>query len=208
MEDEKKRVIIYIDGFNFYFGLKSKNWKKYYWLDIVAFFSEFIKDYQELVEVNYFSAPSIETDKNKRQSLFFSANKLNPKFILQLGYYSSKKMKCFQCGNSIQKHEEKQTDVNIATQIIGNVIKGKSDISILVSADSDLLPPLKLLREIAPTHKVFVYFPPKRYSSELRNFCDAFLNLENYETRFKSNVFPMEVEMPNGFKLKRPDTWV
>ncbi len=36
---EKQRVIAYIDGFNFYFGLRSEpRWKRYYWLDVVKFF--------------------------------------------------------------------------------------------------------------------------------------------------------------------------
>ena len=29
------RVILYVDGFNLYFGLRSKGWRKYYWLDLV-----------------------------------------------------------------------------------------------------------------------------------------------------------------------------
>ena len=29
-----ERVIVYIDGFNLYFGLKSKGWKRYYWLNL------------------------------------------------------------------------------------------------------------------------------------------------------------------------------
>ena len=29
-----ERVIAYIDGFNLYFGLKSKGWKRYYWRDL------------------------------------------------------------------------------------------------------------------------------------------------------------------------------
>jgi len=27
------RVIAYVDGFNLYFGLKSKGWRRYYWLN-------------------------------------------------------------------------------------------------------------------------------------------------------------------------------
>ena len=50
MED-KKKVIVYVDGFNFYYGLKSKKWKMCYWLDLVSFFNSFLKPYQELVEV-------------------------------------------------------------------------------------------------------------------------------------------------------------
>ena len=33
---EKQRVIVYVDGFNFYYGLKKdRRWKRYYWLDVV-----------------------------------------------------------------------------------------------------------------------------------------------------------------------------
>jgi len=32
--EKSARVIAYIDGFNLYFGLKSKGWKRYYWLDL------------------------------------------------------------------------------------------------------------------------------------------------------------------------------
>ena len=28
------RVIVYVDGFNLYYGLRSKGWKRFYWLDI------------------------------------------------------------------------------------------------------------------------------------------------------------------------------
>ena len=28
-----KRAMVYIDGFNFYYGLKAKHWKRYYWID-------------------------------------------------------------------------------------------------------------------------------------------------------------------------------
>ena len=39
----KRKVICYIDGFNFYHGLKQKNWTKFYWLDTVKFIESFLK---------------------------------------------------------------------------------------------------------------------------------------------------------------------
>ena len=60
--EQKQRVIVYIDGFNFYFGLKSNaKWKKYYWLDIVKLFEMFMRPNQELVAVKYFSAKPDDT---------------------------------------------------------------------------------------------------------------------------------------------------
>ena len=37
MPGKSERVIVYIDGFNLYFGLRSKGWKKYYWLNLKEF---------------------------------------------------------------------------------------------------------------------------------------------------------------------------
>lgn len=88
--DRKQKLIFYIDGFNFYFGLKEKKWKKFYWLDVVEFCSKFLRKHQELIEVKYFSAIPKDIVKHDRQDLFFSANKLNPKFKLILGKYLGK----------------------------------------------------------------------------------------------------------------------
>lgn len=78
------RIIVYVDGFNFYYGLKASRWRKYYWLDLVSFFEKFVRPHQELIQVNYFSAIPHHRDKEDRQDLFFSANKINPKFRLHL----------------------------------------------------------------------------------------------------------------------------
>ena len=103
---EKQRVIVYVDGFNFYYGLKAiaskdKRWKKFYWLDIVSFFEKMLTDKQELVAVNYFSARPHDLNASKRQDLLFSANKLNPKFRLILGKYLKKNITCKKCGSII-----------------------------------------------------------------------------------------------------------
>ena len=69
---EKQRVIVYIDGFNFYYGLKKDvRWKKYYWLDIVGLFEMFMRPNQELIAVKYFSARVDDIDQGMRQNAFF-----------------------------------------------------------------------------------------------------------------------------------------
>ena len=68
---QNQRVIVYVDGFNFYYGLKySPRWKKFYWLDMVALFEKFLKPNQELIAVKYFSARPDEPGKNARQSFY------------------------------------------------------------------------------------------------------------------------------------------
>ena len=138
----KQRVIVYIDGFNFYYGLKrNSRWKRYYWIDFVRLFESFMKPHQELVAVKYFSAKPISNeDKAERQSLLFKANEENPKFQLVLGKYLQKSLTCKNCGYKITTYEEKESDVRIATQIVRDAFEKSCDVAIVVSADSDMNP--------------------------------------------------------------------
>ena len=207
-----QKVKVYIDGFNFYFGLKDmvkkdRSWKKFYWLDIVNFFESMLTKKQQLEKVVYFSARPHDINASKRQDLLFSANKLNNKFQLVLGKYLKKEITCRNCGNIIQTYEEKETDVRIATQIINDVYNKSCDISIIVSADSDIIPSVELIKEINPNHKIFVYFPPLRYSVNLSNSCDGEKKLANFKARFNKSMLPDEVILPNGTELSRPENW-
>jgi len=207
MPDKKKSVIFYVDGYNLYYGLKSKNWKKFYWLDIVGFFEKFLKPYQQLIEVNYFSAIPKNQGKQQRQELFFSANKLNSKFNLFLGKYFDKLITCYNCGKTFNSYEEKQTDVHIATKMIRDVVLNKCEISILVSADSDLIPSIDFIREYKPTHKIFVYFPPDRISFDLKSSVNKYIKLENHLPKFQSSMLKDKIKLPNGYIIERPSKW-
>ena len=173
---------------------------------MVKFFSLFIKSDQVLQNVFYFTAVPKNQGKKDRQDLLLSANKLDPKFILVFGKYIQKELKFN--NQTFKTFEEKQTDVNIAVEMIRNVILDKCDISILVSADSDLLPAIHLIRELSPNHKILVFFPPNRYSADLHQHCDVSINLTRYEYRFKTSLLEAEFLLPNGYKIVKPITWV
>lgn len=205
---EKEKVIVYVDGFNFYYGLKqSLKWRKYYWLDIVKLFESFMRTNQELVAVKYFSAKSTDIEQSRRQNAFFQANKENPKFYLILGKYLKKEITCFNCGNIIHTHEEKETDVRIATQIVADAYEKNSDVSIVVSADSDMVPAIELA--LQAKQKVFVYFPPNQYSSNLASMgMTRPTYLHKYESRFKQCLLPdvIHLSIPD-FDLHIPNEW-
>ncbi|MBU2446610.1 MAG: NYN domain-containing protein [Bacteroidetes bacterium] len=203
--DNKKRIIFYIDGFNLYFDLRSKRWEKYYWLDLVKFCSQFLKPYQDLIEVNYFTAIQKSRGKQDRQDLFLSANKLNHKFNLFLGKYLEKEMNIN--GQLIKTYEEKETDVHIAVKMIRDVVFDRCDISVLISTDSDLIPPIDFIHEYKPNHKIFVYFPPARFSYDLKQKSTNIIYLQNHESKFLISQFPAELPLPNGYVLKRPNSW-
>ena len=205
---EKQKVIVYVDGFNFYYGLKSeRRWQRYYWLDIVGLFEKFMRKDQELVLVKYFSARPTDKDKNSRQYAFFQANKENPKFKLILGKYLKKDIKCFKCGNTIHTYEEKESDVRLATQLVYDAYEHNCDVSILVSADSDMVPAVELA--IQAGQKVYLYFPPNHYSSNLNVMASGKpLLLSKYETRFHQSLLPDVVHLKgSNYDLRIPDLW-
>lgn len=206
MEQRKQKVIVYVDGFNFYYGLKSKNWRKYYWLDMVKFAEKLLRSHQELVEVCYFSAKPTDVQKSKRQDAFFQANKLNPRFTLYLGKYLTKNITCKYCHRINHSFEEKETDVRIATTILADVYQKKCDITFLVSADSDLVPPIERIKEIAPAHKIIVCFPPNRHSYHLQKWNNGVRMLTDVKF-YEASLLPETIALPDGFVLRRPDKW-
>jgi hypothetical protein len=88
------RVMVYVDGFNLYFGLRSKGWRKYYWLDLNALSTALMKPDQTLAGVNYFTSRIRNTGDNvpdmQRQSVYLEALGTLPDVQLLFGHYLQK----------------------------------------------------------------------------------------------------------------------
>ena len=72
-----QRVAVYIDGFNLYYGLRAKGWRRYFWLDVRRLSEKLLRPNQHLVEVHYFTASVVPEPNNpgkfKRQKTFLEA---------------------------------------------------------------------------------------------------------------------------------------
>ncbi len=203
------RVISYIDGFNLYFGLRAKGWKKYYWLDLVSLSSALLKSDQQLEHCHYFTA-RIRTGTNqsqdaRRQSLWLDALSSLPELTIHYGHYLPKPVECKRCGNTWTTFEEKMTDVNIAAQMLTDAYEDRFDIALVISADSDLTTPIRLLRERMPQKRVIVVFPPERRSAELKKTANGTVVLG--ENKLRQNLLPENITTSSGFVLTRPPQW-
>lgn len=212
-----KRVTFYIDGFNFYFGLKRTKkiepaWKRYYWIDVVKLFESFLGNGQVLEKVIYFTASPLSPQKNSRQSAFLNANKLinGERFEVIRGKYLEKHIICPYCKGDISRPEEKKTDVNISVRMIEDCVLDKTDTIALVSADSDLVPPLEFIQKYYPGKAIKVYFPPSNYSNDLKDNIihhrsKPVLLIKN-QRRFEAAIMPEKVT--DGIKQYIiPDKW-
>jgi uncharacterized LabA/DUF88 family protein len=201
-----ERVIAYIDGFNLYFGLKSKGWKRYYWLNQKAMIQNLLNQNQELALIKYFtSRVSFPPDKVKRQGDYLEALMTLSDLKIYYGKYQMNKQECRRCGNIQFVPNEKMTDVNIAVEILKDAYRDKFDTAFLVSADSDLSAPVQAIKELFPAKRIIVGFPPNRSSFVLTQLASAFINIGR--RTFAKSVFPDEVAKPDGFILRKPHEW-
>lgn len=204
-----QRIIAYIDGFNLYFGLKSKGWQRYYWLNIQLLVQNLLKVDQQLVMTKYFTShvipPPKDQGKTKRQITYLEALQTLDNFQIIYGHYLRKLQTCLNCHKSWVNNEEKMTDVNIAVELITDAFHNNFDTALLVSGDSDLTSPLKKVRDVFPKKRVVIAFPPNRESSYLKKFASASFIIGR--RNIAKSQFPDKVIKKVGFVLERPINW-
>ena len=201
-----QKVITYIDGFNLYFGLKDKGWKRYYWLNLVTLAKCFLKPGQSLQKVKYFTSRiSLPPDKAKRQNEFIEALETLPELGIYYGKYQTNDITCTKCGHTMLKPNEKMTDVNIAVEMLADAFMDSFDVAILISADSDLTGPIRHIKKMFPQKLVIVAFPPSRFSYELKKIADATFTIGR--KKLAESIFPDRITKMDGYILKRPEQW-
>jgi len=212
-----ERVNFYVDGFNFYYGLRrlkatDSDWQKFYWLDFVKLFQHFIGENQFLQKVCYFTAPPLKIGKSNRQSLLLKANILlnGNRFEVIKGQFYEKELICPVCKSTYTKPEEKRTDVNISVRMMEDCSLNNVDTLVLVCADSDLIPPLLSIKKYHPEKKIRVYFPPDNFSGALMDFMRAckgnVVRLENNKVKFFNSIMP-DIVAKDGKKYPIPTKW-
>ena len=97
------------------------------------------------------------------------------------------------------------TDVNIAIELLTDALQDNFDIALLISADGDLVSPVKKVKQLFPNKRVIVVFPPKRHSNALESVADVCLHLDR--ATLAKSVFRDEVVKADGFVLRRPSRW-
>ena len=205
-----ERVIVYIDGFNLYFGLKSAAYEKYLWLDLERFAREIINPHtQQLVKTRYFTARiSQPPSKALRQGAYLDALKEHsPNLSIHFGKYQTTTKTCRLCGHTHDLSSEKMTDVNIASELLHDLFMDLFDVAFVVSADSDLVTPIEKTRLIAPHKRVVSVFPPKRKSKHLRQVANGSIDIQEAHLSVSQLPNPV-VRRSDGYLFNRPVTWI
>ena len=168
-----ERVIVYIDGFNLYYGLRESRYHRFYWLDIQRVALNMLYQNQQLEIVRYFTAKihhnSNDPDKTKRQANYLKDLESLPNVCIHYGYYHIDRGKKCRCCNTVLKtHKEKMTDINIAVKLLEDAQNDMFDTALLVSGDSDLSGAIESIHSRYDKKQVIAYFPPARRSKKNR----------------------------------------
>ena len=203
---KKERIIVYVDGFNLYFGIIEAGFINCKWLNINNLVNNLLRPNQELIEIKYFtSRVSNNPDKQKRQTTYIEALE-SVGIKIYYGHYQSDAIECRQCGNIWPTYHEKMTDVNIATQILIDAYQDKYDMAMLLSGDSDLVPPIKAIHGLFKNKRVFVAFPPKRHNSSVALVAKGSIIIGR--KKLVDSQFDNEVPKKDGFILRKPKEWL
>jgi len=169
------KVACYIDGFNIYHAIDDANRAQrgalnhLKWVNLSLLMKEFTDpNHHEVVAVKYFTAyPSWKPDREVRHREYVKALK---HYGVQeiLGQFKSKDAYCKLCKGTYRAMEEKESDVNIAMHLIADAFQSIFDQAFLVTNDSDLLGPVRMVRELFPKKRLKIISPPyRRHSKEL-----------------------------------------
>ncbi len=204
-----QRVAVYVDGLNLYYGLKSRGWRRFYWLDVQQLAGMLLRPGQSLSIVRYFTARFLpqahDPSQHTRQETYLQALATRPVLTIQYGHHLPKTGACQQCGATWTTFEEKMTDVNIAVALLRDAQLNAFDTAILISADSDLTGPIDTVLREHPGKRVVVAFPPNRTSGRLRSCATAAFTLGR--ALISSSQLPPQVVKPDGHVLTKPPRW-
>ena len=150
------RTSIYVDDFNLYYrALKGTPYK---WLDIKLLLANLLQPQNKIVEIKYFTAivsGIFDANQPIRQKTYIRAfESYIHEITMHYGHFLSHAVNAPKAPltsplsfTKIYKTEEKGSDVNLAVHILNDAWLDKYDCAVIISNDSDLAEPLRVIRK-------------------------------------------------------------
>ena len=207
------RTSVYVDGFNLYYrALKGTPYK---WLDLKLLASNLLQPHNRITEIKYFTAlvsGMFDPGQPIRQKTYIRAlEKYIPEISVYYGHFLSHAISAPKAPLSkpptfteIIRTEEKGSDVNLAVHLLNDAWLDKFDCAVIISNDSDLAEPIRLIREQHRTKKIGLLSPliKGHPSHELQKHA-------HFVKRIRKGVLRIS-QLPSRIpdtKIHKPDAW-
>jgi hypothetical protein len=168
---------VYIDGFNLYYGcLRSSPYK---WLDLGTMCAKLLPG-NEIRRIRYFTAriqarPN-DPDGPNRQDAYLGAIQSIPSLTVHYGHFLASETWAMLVNPpprpaspfvKVHKMEEKGSDVNLGAWMITYAFEDDCELATLITNDSDLAEPMRIVRERCGKSVGLINPHPRRASRAL-----------------------------------------
>lgn len=158
----KKRVAVYVDGFNLYHAIDDLNDPSLKWLNLNALAQNLLRPSETLVKCHYFTS-IVDWNPQKEANHRAYCEALAAHGVeITYGKFKSSMKHCAQFGRQCRFREEKRTDVALGVQIVTDALNGVFDRLILVTADTDQIPSVSMVKKLRPDIQLTWAAPPNR----------------------------------------------
>jgi NYN domain-containing protein len=149
------RTNVYVDGFNLYYGCLKGS--PYRWLDLETLCVQLLPRHT-IQRVRYFTAKvSVRPNKTHdpiHQDAYLRALATRSTMSIHLGHFLTKPAKLPLANPApggpkfadVLRTEEKGSDVNLATYLLADAFRHDADAFVIISNDSDLTEPMRIVR--------------------------------------------------------------
>lgn len=209
-----RKVFVYVDGFNLYHRALEKH-PKLKWLCLRTLISTHLFPKDDISRIKYFTAPvdpesPTLTAKRLRQIAYWDALKSTGVTIVE-GRLVPRWYDCrADCKKQYRKMAEKMSDVSLALHVYRDFVEHRPQVVIVLSADLDLLPALKMIRECGhPQPMLQVLLPTDdndTYFSRYEDYKVTARLLKMQHHWLVSSQLPDQINTA-GPVLQRPDMW-
>jgi hypothetical protein len=217
------RTIVYVDGHNLYYGLLRNSAHK--WLDLFALFqNHLLGPDTELIEVRYYTSPvlgkvSDDPESPLRQRLYLQAlRKMPPRRVCiiegKMVMYTShlRLAKPLPLAPSISRIQvcqfrEKNTDINLAADLITGAWLGAYEQAVICTNDSDLTGALAAVRKHHPRLSLGIVAPIP--GTDHRRLSNSLMQHASWG-KILSPVHLENAQLPEripGTSILKPEKW-
>jgi uncharacterized LabA/DUF88 family protein len=220
---KKRKVYLYVDGYNLYHRRLENN-PKLKWLCLRTLASQFLFPKDEIISIKYFTAqidPNQEkSPKRGRQLAYWEALKSTGVEIIE-GLMEKRERSCksLHCDMAVKcdplsRYDgmtEKMSDVNMALHIYRDFLEKSPDIICVLSADLDVVPALKMIRETKKRVMIQVLLPTQDEGgllfTRVQKHYQMAITRQLSQSFLEKSLFPPKIAIEGSQAIECPANW-
>jgi uncharacterized LabA/DUF88 family protein len=210
------RAVFFIDGFNLYHSVKEAEKQlpsaQLKWLDLPSLCADYLHQIgggAELASVHYFTAYAEHLrERNPERIIRHKAfvRALTARRVhAHISKFSRKRVWSDEIDRWVRAHEEKETDVAIACEVLGMAMDDELDIAVLITGDSDFAPVAETFQRRFSNKRILFALPFARGTKRLKQLCPDSFSIS--KEAYAKHQLPDEVPLPSGKTVTIPQDW-